>query len=890
MACLDETTLTAYVEGELDEAARAQALAHVDSCASCRRLVAALAVAHSGPPPPVEDRALPAAQVGRYRLLGILGAGAMGRVYAAYDPELDRKVAIKLLHRKTKDPEELRARLMREAQAMARLAHPHVLSVFHVGTFAGQVFVVMELVDGLTLDRWVAAKPRGWRAIVDVFRRAGEGLAAAHEAGIIHRDFKPENVLVSKDGRVLVTDFGLARLSRDDDDEAGEGDGAAVTLTQSGALVGTPAYMAPEQLAGAAARARADVFSFCVALHEALFGERPFAGATVAELARAIHDGAIRDARSRAVPAWLRRAIARGLAADPDARPALPVLLALLGGDRERGRARAATVAIALVAGVTVGILGWRASTRRSLCRGARDHLAGVWDGARRDELARAFARSGAPFAEQLAAKLVARLDAYADAWVAMRTEACEATSVRHVQSAATLDERMRCLDDHLRTLSAVVGVYRSVDRTAAARAAEVSLPPLDECSDARALAGSVLPSDPALRTAVTELRARLAETDALARAGKRQDALPAVRANALEAQRIGTASEIAWAQLQLGRALIRVDEDGSRAALQECARSSQRAGDDGRAAICWDDLAQIAALNERTDDARQMLELAEAALERRGSDDLTQQRLVALHHLSDGEVDGHFRDYKQQRRKLEQGVSILARYFPDSLELAKARGNLCSALQATDLLAAARECHRELLVEFERIVGVNHPDTAIAVNNLGVDERLFAHPTEALALADRALAIDRAWLLPGDVGLGYDLVARAGALLDLGGRDSEALADAQRALAIAEAHLAKDSPELGQFVLMLGTAQLAVGDRGAARANLERSNSIVSIDDGGLLAETWFLLARALGSGERARSLAEQARDKMIALEKLGHEPRRAAMLDAVQAWLARR
>ncbi|MBA3546614.1 MAG: serine/threonine protein kinase, partial [Nannocystis sp.] len=228
------------------------------------------------------------AELGRFVVLHRVGAGGMGVVYAAYDPELDRKVAVKLLHPSVgSDREDVgRARLLREAQAMARLSHPNVVTVFDVGTRDDQVFLAMEFVQGLPLSAWLKA-PRGWREVVAVFIAAGRGLDAAHREGIVHGDFKPDNVIVDVEGRARVLDFGLAfaqdRGKPPSDPEARRssrsgrsGVDLSTHLTRTGALTGTPPYVSPEQFLGESASARADQYAFCVSLYEGLYGDRPY--------------------------------------------------------------------------------------------------------------------------------------------------------------------------------------------------------------------------------------------------------------------------------------------------------------------------------------------------------------------------------------------------------------------------------------------------------------------------------------------------------------------------------------------------------------------------------------------------------------------------------------
>ena len=302
--------------------------------------------------------------VGKYEIRGELGTGGMGVVYRAHDPELDRPVALKLLNTaraKSVDAEQAKTRLLREARAMARLAHPNVLTVHEVGTFEEQVYVAMEFVEGETLDAWLEHETRAYRDVLEVFLQAARGLAAAHEEGIVHRDFKPQNVMLSHRGRARVLDFGLARSVETPDDAPAlppDIDHESASLTRTGALVGTPAYMAPEQYSGRPADARSDQFSFCVALWEAVFGCRPFKGNTVAAIADSVTAGTIDPPPQGRAPGWLRRVLVRGLSKDPAARYASMTALigALEAGQRESALRRwlPALAAVAVLATAAV--------------------------------------------------------------------------------------------------------------------------------------------------------------------------------------------------------------------------------------------------------------------------------------------------------------------------------------------------------------------------------------------------------------------------------------------------------------------------------------------------------------------------------------------------------
>jgi tetratricopeptide (TPR) repeat protein len=372
MSCPDASVVQGFVEGSLADRDRTDVEAHVDGCASCRRLIAALAMTRppttsvtlpESPPPRPRARLGAGELVGRYRVTGYLGRGGMGIVYAAHDPELRRDLAVKLL-RGEHSGEESRARLVREAQAMAQIAHPNVIGVYDVGTWNDQVFVVMELATGGTLRAW-CQRPRTQRQILDAFISAGRGLAAAHAVGLVHRDFKPDNVLVGGDGRMRVTDFGLARThdALPESLPPVQPSGVAlVELTATGAVMGTPGYMAPELYRGEPSDARTDQFAFCVALWEALHGQRPFAGSTETELVHAIETGAL-VAPKRRVPVAIRRALEHGLAAAADARwPSMDDLLAALMPRPRRWRYAAASLALATAA-ILVAIAAWPSPT-----------------------------------------------------------------------------------------------------------------------------------------------------------------------------------------------------------------------------------------------------------------------------------------------------------------------------------------------------------------------------------------------------------------------------------------------------------------------------------------------------------------------------------------------
>lgn len=528
----------------------------------------------------------PGAKVGRYQVLELIGEGGMGAVYAAYDPELDRRVALKLLHRAVDRDSASRGRqrLTREAQAMARLSHPNVITVHDVGTFEGAVFVAMEFIAGQTLRAWMEAEERSLPELVDVFARAGEGLSAAHEAGLIHRDFKPENVMVGDDGRVRVLDFGLARPDREDTKELAAPSTTSgsfgVTfdeaLTADGQLMGTPAYMAPEQNRGESVDARCDQFSFSVAVYEAVYGERPFVGESASAVRTAILQGVVRDAPEGSdVPASLRAVLLRGLSRERDER--YPVLRDLLEALRKvvavssGGRAR--WVAVSVVVGLATAGAVWSArgeppTPDADPCVVASDELAGAWDETRKAAVSERFEESGLRSAPVMAKRVATRLDRYAARWREERYAACAATRIAKSQSDELMDLRMTCLGRAKNKLGAFVDLLAESDAATVERAEDVAkaLGPLSACADTEGLRQILSPpEDGPTATAVEEVRNELDIVAANVAAGRYPKAFEISKAATERARSIDYPPLLAealvrWGELQARRG----DNDGS--------------------------------------------------------------------------------------------------------------------------------------------------------------------------------------------------------------------------------------------------------------------------------------------------------------------------------------
>jgi tRNA A-37 threonylcarbamoyl transferase component Bud32/tetratricopeptide (TPR) repeat protein len=470
-------------------------------------------------------------RLGRYVVLGELGHGGMGVVLEAFDRTLDRRVALKVLHRDL-DVAHTK-RLLREAQALAKLSHPNVVQVYEVGEADEQTFIAMELVKGRSIKAWLSQEPRpGWQECVKVYLQAGEGLAAAHAQGLVHRDFKPSNAVIDDTGRVRVLDFGLARLTEDSRttrtsyELSVEEPAFEAALTHAGEVMGTPGYMAPEQMRGLEVDARTDQFSYCVALYEALYGERPYVGRSLEALMASMASRQLQPLPPGIdVPAAVRMAVRRGLAVEPHERwPSMTALLVALRKLVEPRPRRRGVVVLGVAGGlVAIGLGLARHAEVGYRCEGANAQLQGVWDGARRREVEAAIAATTLPYARDTWLRVEARLDEYADAWVAAHTEACEATSVRQEQSAEVMELRMACLHARRDALQQAVSVLGQADATRVAHAVELvtSLPGLPACDDVEALRAELPPpEDPEVAMRVKALREELVQAEALRDAG----------------------------------------------------------------------------------------------------------------------------------------------------------------------------------------------------------------------------------------------------------------------------------------------------------------------------------------------------------------------------------
>jgi len=861
----------------------------------------------------------PGETVGRYVILERIGSGGMGVVYAAWDRDLDRRVAIKLLHA-THGPQHTKgqARLLREAQAMARLAHPNVCTVHEVGSYQGHLYVAMELIEGQTFGQWRRERARPWRELVAVLHQAGRGLAAAHHQGLVHRDFKPENVLVGRDGRVRVVDFGLARSKSETArlESSAEielllgNDSTSIKLTETGALAGTPAYMAPEQFRGHAPDARSDQFSFCVTLWEALYDQRPFAGETRAQLAMAVCKGELREPPPRDVPAFLRRALRRGLSLHEEDRfPSMDALLAAI--DRDPGRTRRRVLAVGLgavaIAALSAGVATRFSEQAEDPCAGGPTRMAGAWDDERRDAMRAAFGRVDALFAAISRDTVERELDDYAERWLEGYRSACEATHVRHEQSSELLDRRMSCLDQRLAALSATTELLAHADREAVARSigAVAALPALEECDSAeRLMAGFAPPGDPSVAEEVEALRARLARARAQGNTGHASDGLADARAVTERA------AALDWPPLRAEAALV-VGQLATTAGDDELALASLHAAVDEAVASHHDEVLVAATTDlvsligvslSRYEEAERWGRLAEAGVRRRGGDmndaielDLTlcmmladkgepkaalprcqealdlsivvhgpEHSITGMAHRGLGNAHYVAGDFGAAEAEYQRSTELfLASHGLDHPEYPALLNALAAVCYSQNRGSACVEPFEQAVAAAVRSYGPEHPAVADFTNNLAVVLQDLGRLDEAEIHARRSLELRRARFgddHPG-VGAAHRVLAR---IAQLRGDLPGAREHADQAVKIMRATRGERHPDVlealeGRALILVQAGEVEAGLRDMDEA-LPMAEALERPARERAVRRLEFARALASLRPERARELAAQA------------------------------
>lgn len=767
--------------------------------------------------------------VGRFLIVEPVGRGAMGQVYSAYDPALDRKVALKFLTAQAPgdldDPRALR--LLREARALATVAHPNVVTVHDLGVFDGHPYVAMEFVDGTTLGGWLEARERSTREILDAYAAAGAGLVAAHARGLVHRDFKPDNVLVGKDGRVCVTDFGLVRWAASDPElppqQAGDVLLNDAAQTRTGALVGTPAYMAPEQLRGGVADARSDQFSFCVALWEALTGDRPFRGRTLVDLLSAIKRG---RPSADGLPRSVANVLARGLAYDADARHgSMQLLLSRLQTGRRSLGWIAAAVGTALAGGVgfvaaSPGVLD---SAQAGYCAAVTDRLDSVWGPTHRETLARALREQSAPHLEPAVRSVLGRLDAYATQWTELVSSQCEAEAAGTVPTSVSAI-RMACLQRRLDHAEALIVALTDAGPAALDHAVTAAdkLPSLDSCLSDAVSAGRVGLDDPALSAElVTRIDSLVARATTQTNLGRLDDAALTADEGVTAARELGHKGLLTDALDVLGR--IRLAQGQLEDALSVFVEGTESA-----VAARYHRGAYVALANRafvlggrrnEPDRAEELLELARAELEAAGGD-------------AQLEADS---------------LSVLA-------TIKTRRGDFAAAVELYQAVVDKRESIAETSVNS---AAIGYANLGSALNRIGRTSegiealrRAEAGLLETLGPRHRSVISVRGNLLSAQLALG---------------KNAEVVTSARQAVADATVVLGADNPELGVLLGVLARAQFGTGDTLSALDNARRALRVFVVafgeDHPNAVNERAFIVVILRRDGQREEALSELER-----------------------------
>lgn len=703
-----------------------------------------------------DDCLRPGDTIGRYCILHAVGRGGMGVVYAAYDPQLERRVAVKILHSARERSPGFRTRLLREARAMARLSHPNVVTVHEAAVDDGRVYISMEFVSGKTVNAWLRAQKRTWRETIEVFRQAALGLAAAHAAGLVHRDVKPENIMLGDDGRARLTDFGIAREAPSSTGSGTPGHPSDVNVRASEhrtrGILGTPAYMSPEQLRGEEVDAASDQFSLCVTLFEALYGDRPFVGRTPRQLQDAIANGSVAPPSADAgVPRWLHQLVMRGLSAHPAERwPSLDAFVRRIEGGRSgirpAWRVAAVVIPVSIIGGIAIG-----GGFGGDPCEG-RGGAAPFWSDADRKAVADGLKSTAKAFAESTAVTVAEMIDAYASAWAEQNLDACEAHAAGK-QSDTLFDRRQACLRARGRAVESLVDVLAVADLATAQRAVHAadSLPRLEDCAAYRLSDDGrwTLPDDPGKRREHEAVIDKLTNARTLYRSGHYEPGRATAEAAVAQAKALGSDALLSEALLVRHEHELRLDDlEQARASAQDAWRVALRSGSTAAAARAGSALISVVGYRLREEaPAEQRVGDVESLLARlKTTNPEVASELEAAFLQARGLVAWRF-----QRR--EEAVEILGRALelvrsdPHStpLQIANYLNSLGMAhLENSDYERALEDFEEALRLKVE-VLGENHPDVGNLHNNIGLQLKQLQRYDESRTHLELALELSTA-------------------------------------------------------------------------------------------------------------------------------------------------
>ena len=858
-------------------------------------------------------------KIGRYCVREQIGAGGMGVVYSAHDPELDRLVAIKVLNpEKGKQSwgSEGAARLLREAQAMAQLSHPNVIPVFDTGHLGDGVFMAMELVEGTTLRRWLET-PREVDEIVRVYTAAGRGLAAAHAAGLIHRDFKPDNVLIGDDGRIRVADFGLARATESGSRSFGSAERLAElspdvsissgplsedNLTVEGAVMGTPIYMSPEQHTGAKADERSDQYAFCVALFRALFGEPPFASRDLDYLAAQKQQGLSRWPQTdKTIPRGVLLGLSRGLSPAPDDRwPSMPALLDAFQNPRASSTAWVGALAVVSLFGLASGGLMLDPLGPDSP---ACDPPASAWSDGLRDRVADALKAS----APETRAEHLAALDRYEKDWDGAWATACEAGSATPTHACLRMQHR------RFEAISARIAELGTEDSDRLSRLLD-RIEPVADCLAPEEKTGR--PTPPLdLADAVDEVFAEVDIAVSYEIAGRPKEALPHADAAVERAREVGFVPALVESLYRQGR-LRRMMGDGN--AALEAFTEATTLGEANRldsvvANASIEAMTTLGLTLGRTEEALEWARRADAAVKRMGEGGLEDARrrhhegivraragdfdeahtlmteALAMRRRIQGDSDPDVAttmldlgallgDMERHEDAYAMGMQALAAWEkaagPDHPYAAFARMNIGSDLmnlERYDEAATYMKSAHDILTE---ALGETHPSTISALNNLGTLYQRADEPERALTINEKVLELRLERFGPDNRDVARANGNLAVTLVKLG-RTKDAREPAERSLRVLEQVLGPEHHELVSANKILGEILAATGDLDEAYAHLDRAVGLARTAWG----EDNFQVGRMLASRaaielERGR-ISEARADAEAALERFAGQER---------------
>ncbi|MEM7153121.1 MAG: serine/threonine-protein kinase [Myxococcota bacterium] len=800
------------------------------------------------PPPAVLQRG---DELGRYVVLERLGSGGMGVVYGAYDSQLDRKVAIKLLraHYDPRQSTEGRARLVREAKALAQLSHPNVITVHEVGTEGEQVYLAMEYVEGKTLGGWLKAQPRTPAQILEVFSAAGLGLAAAHEKGLVHRDFKPDNVMVDDSGRVRVMDFGLARTDDGEDEErsgalavpahsladtGGQPGDLDASLTRGSSVMGTPAYMAAEQWLGKRADARSDQFSFCVSLYEALYGVRPFAGGAPAAIMVAVVQGDVDPAPAGSrVPQWLRRVLLRGIEREPERRhPDMPTLLAALSADPTAARRRKWLAAAVLGAGA-LAVAGYSMvqAQHRAECEAAGTTISETWNDDSRARVRASLVDGAGQLGATTWERLEPRLESYAQGWSEARTEACLQPMAGRAKGQSLAERQIECLDEEREALHALVDAVATVDGRAVERVLDAAgkLPRTEQCADVSWLQRRrAPPADAAAREQLGALRTELAQVSAVVSLRPGQEVIDRLATLHERAESLDYAPLRAQVAAIQGRAFMadgRMQEASN--AYAESYFLAAAADDDHLAAyVAARQIFVVGSELHRPQEGELWARMAELAHQRL---DVPAQDLRRA-SLLDSKANLTFArgDYAAALDELRAALRMYEDLLgPDDPKLAPTLHSIANCLSGMGEGEEALAVLERTLALEEHNLGPDHPDVAWTLINLSLAHGVEQRYDEAHRLALRALEIRERVYGPDHRFVGHALQFMCGADADRGRLD-RAEKECARALEIHMKSPGPDHPETAWTRFNVGLVAHELGRLEDAREQWTRASEIL--------------------------------------------------------------